>query len=176
MWIFNSTFTIFACMPKLHSFTKFAFMRNPHVYMDKLQKIYLITCVVENRRPEWSVTWTQCSLAFLICAMLECPSLPQGSSLKKKSVSGGSFIRGKSVKKYLSHASYRWPNIKPSHGWYRNVLENSSSGFSHSEYYCASQIVRLVYGLIQTVQMQVIFTHLKLWVAVARHNFKWVKI
>ena len=23
--------------------------------------------------------------------------------------------------------------------------------------------------------MQVIFTHLKLWVAVARHNFKWVK-
>ena len=25
-------------------------------------------------------------------------------------------------------------------------------------------------------EMGVIFTHLKLWVAVARHNFKWVKI
>ena len=26
-------------------------------------------CMVENRQPEWSVTWTQCSLAFLICTM-----------------------------------------------------------------------------------------------------------
>ena len=25
-------------------------------------------------------------------------------------------------------------------------------------------------------QMRLIFTNLKLWVAVARHNFKWVKI
>ena len=31
--------------------------------------------------------------------------------------------------------------------------------------------------LIQILQiMKVIFTYLKLWVAVARHNFKWVKI
>ena len=28
----------------------------------------------------------------------------------------------------------------------------------------------------QIKQISVIFTHLKLWVAVARHNFKWVKI
>ena len=30
--------------------------------------------------------------------------------------------------------------------------------------------------LIKFVHMWVIFTHLKLWVAVARHNFRWVKI
>ena len=29
---------------------------------------------------------------------------------------------------------------------------------------------------IELLQILVIFTHLKLWVAVARHNFKWVKI
>ena len=28
----------------------------------------------------------------------------------------------------------------------------------------------------QIKQIWIIFTHLKLWVAVARHNFKWVKI
>ena len=28
----------------------------------------------------------------------------------------------------------------------------------------------------QIEQIQVIFTHLKLWVTEARHNFKWVKI
>ena len=28
----------------------------------------------------------------------------------------------------------------------------------------------------QIKQICVIFTHLKLWVAIARHNFKWVKI
>ena len=28
----------------------------------------------------------------------------------------------------------------------------------------------------QIERILVIFTHLKLWVAVARHNFKWVKI
>ena len=28
---------------------------------------------------------------------------------------------------------------------------------------------------IHIVQMYVIFIHLKLWVAAARHNFKWVK-
>ena len=51
------------------SFTNFAFMRIPHVYMHQLQWRYFITCMVENRQPEWSVTWTQCYLAFLICAM-----------------------------------------------------------------------------------------------------------
>ena len=30
------------------------------------------TCMVENCQPEWSVTWTQCHLAFLICAMCAC--------------------------------------------------------------------------------------------------------
>ena len=30
--------------------------------------------------------------------------------------------------------------------------------------------------LSKTKHIWVIFTHLKLWVAVARHNFKWVKI
>ena len=36
-----------------------------------------------------------------------------------------------------------------------------------------SEIVRLVYILIH---MEVIFTHLKLWIAVERRNFKWVNI
>ena len=39
------------------------------VYMHYLQWRYFITCVVENRQPEWSVTWRRCSLDFLICAM-----------------------------------------------------------------------------------------------------------
>ena len=58
-------------MRKLPSFTKFAFMRDPQVHMHQLQWKYLITCVVENRQPEWSGTCRpmQCSLAFLICAM-----------------------------------------------------------------------------------------------------------
>ena len=43
----NSPFTNFAFMRKLPSFTKFAFMRNPHVYMPSLQWKYFITCVVE---------------------------------------------------------------------------------------------------------------------------------
>ena len=66
--------------------------------------------MVENRQPEWSVTWTQCSLEFSICPMWHAHSyklygaqgLLGGSSFKKKSVSVGSFIRGKSVKKELS--------------------------------------------------------------------------
>ena len=64
--------------------------------------------MVENRQPEWSVTWTQCYLTFLICAhahsynLYGAQGLLQGSSLKKKSVSGGSFIRGKSVKEELN--------------------------------------------------------------------------
>ena len=35
------------------------------------------------------------------------------------------------------------------------------------------QFVTLAYVLIPILQMQVIFTHLKLLVAVARHNFMW---
>ena len=53
-----------------------------------LQWRCFITCVVENRTPEWSVT---CSLAFLIRVMRACAyslycawGLPQGSSLEKK--------------------------------------------------------------------------------------------
>ena len=34
----------------------------------------------------------------------------------------------------------------------------------------------LEYVLILVAYILVIFTHLKLWVAVARYNFKWVKI
>ena len=64
--------------------------------------MHFFTCVVENRQPVWSVTWTQCSLAFLFvrCAHahsynLYCAQgLHQGSPIKKTSVSGGSFIRG----------------------------------------------------------------------------------
>ena len=37
------------------------------------------------------------------------------------------------------------------------------------------EFARLVYRLIQIVQLLEIVTHLKLWVAVARHNFKWIK-
>ena len=43
------------------------------------------TCVVENQQPEWSVTWTPCSLAFFfVCDdNLYCARwLPQGFSLK----------------------------------------------------------------------------------------------
>ena len=32
------------------------------------------------------------------------------------------------------------------------------------------------YILIEIAHMLVIFAYLKLWIAVARHNFKWVKI
>ena len=32
-------------------------MRNPHVYMHLFHWRNLITCVVENRQPEWSVTY-----------------------------------------------------------------------------------------------------------------------
>ena len=59
-----------------------------------------MTCIVENCRPEWSVAWMQCSLAFLVRTMC-AQRLLKGSSFKKKSVSGGSFIRGKSVKEEL---------------------------------------------------------------------------
>ena len=69
---FNSFFTNLAFMRKLPSFTNFAFMRIPHVYMQLLQWRYFISCMVENRQPEWSVTWTQCNLAFLICGMCAC--------------------------------------------------------------------------------------------------------
>ena len=44
-------------------------------------------------------------LSFLICQMCA----PQGSSLEKKSVSGGSFIREKSVKEELRPAYGRYP-------------------------------------------------------------------
>ena len=33
-----------------------------------------------------------------------------------------------------------------------------------------------VYGVKLDVHVLVIFIHLKLWVAVARHNFKWMRI
>ena len=55
------------------SFTKFAFMRNPHcVHASIVMEIHFIVCGVENRQAEWSVTWTQCSLIFLTCAMCAC--------------------------------------------------------------------------------------------------------
>ena len=59
-----------------------------------------ITCVVVNRQPEWSVTWTWCSLAFLICAMCACynlycaQGLPQGILLKKEVGFSGYFYQG----------------------------------------------------------------------------------
>ena len=34
--------------------------------------------------------------------------------------------------------------------------------------------ILLILGL--KLYKQILFTHLKLWVAVARHNFKWVKV
>ena len=42
--------------------------------------------------------------------------------------------------------------------------------------YMSNKFARLWYFIIELVQMWVIFKHLKLWVAVARHNLKWVKI
>ena len=59
-----SSFTNIAFMRKLPSFTNFAFMRNLNLYMHLLQWRYFITCVVENRQPEWSVTWTQYVLLY----------------------------------------------------------------------------------------------------------------
>ena len=38
------------------------------------------------------------------------------------------------------------------------------------------KLAKLGYVSIQIVHIYDIFTNLKLWVAVARHNFKWVKI
>ena len=34
-----------------------------------------ITCMVENRQTEWSVTWAQCSLVFSIYATCACAYL-----------------------------------------------------------------------------------------------------
>ena len=40
----------------------------------------------------------------------------------------------------------------------------------------SNKSARLTYVFIRIIQIYVIFTDLKLWVAVATHNFKWVKI
>ena len=37
------------------------------------------------------------------------------------------------------------------------------------------EFLNFAYILIQIVHIHVIVTHLKLWVAIARHNFKWMK-
>ena len=75
---FNFSFIISALMRKLPSFTKFAFMQNPHVYMHQLQCRYFITCVVENRQLEWSVTWAQCLFAFFnLCDVRMCIATQQ---------------------------------------------------------------------------------------------------
>ena len=69
--------------------------------------------MVENRQPECSVTWTQCSLAFYFVGCAHAHSYNQyctqglrgpqkWESLEKKSVSEGNFIRGKTVKEELS--------------------------------------------------------------------------
>ena len=67
--------------------------------------------MVKNHQPEWSVRRTQCSLAFLICAIfvririainLYCAhGLHQGFSLKKSRFLGVIFIKGEVVKKEL---------------------------------------------------------------------------
>ena len=38
------------------------------------------------------------------------------------------------------------------------------------------KFARLTYILIEFIHMQLIFTHLELWLAVARHDFKWVEM
>ena len=40
----------------------------------------------------------------------------------------------------------------------------------------ASNLETLIYVGTQISQITQIFSHLKLWIAVARHNFKWMKI
>ena len=41
---------------------------------------------------------------------------------------------------------------------------------------CVLEHPRFANDWSKIIQIWVIFTHLKLWVAIARHNFKWVKI
>ena len=59
----------------------------------------------------------------------------------------------------------------------------SSAGPCHKTNKCAVNVANKITGhaadpafLIQSQIKQIVFIHLKLWVAVARHNFKWVKI
>ena len=52
--------------------------------------------------------------------------------------------------------------FRPNH----TVIGNEMSGITSTFLNVLSQIK----------QISVIFTHLKLWIAIARHNFKWVKI
>ena len=77
-------------------------MRNPHACVHALLQLH------EYRQTELSVTWTQCSLAFLMCAIYTTCIVPRGflieAFLKKKSVSWDSFVSGKSVKEEIKSA------------------------------------------------------------------------
>ena len=79
-------------------------MRNPevHVYMHQLRWRYFITCVTENRQPEWSQC---CDMdAMFSCVFnLRDVRIRIAITLKKKSVSRGGFIREKSVKEELKN-------------------------------------------------------------------------
>ena len=144
--LYVSSFTNFAFMRKRPSFTNFAFMRIPHcVHALILQWRYFIAYMVEYRQPEWSVAWTQCSFAFLICVMCACASLwpvcilgaTSGVFHKKKSVSGGSFIGWKSVKEeiYLFVSKTRHISFSPTNcGYFILILgfKGSKQGLAKS--------------------------------------------
>ena len=83
-------------LPISHLCENYIPLPNSHIICE----IHTCTCIncdgdislharLKNRQPEWSLTWTQRSLAFLICAHAHsynlccAQGLPQGFSLKK---------------------------------------------------------------------------------------------
>ena len=65
----------------------------------------------------------------------------------------------------LAQRHRRWANINP-----------QSAKCDDSRFESGLLEIKFVKVWSQIKQIWVIFAHLKLWVAVARHNFKWVEI
>ena len=76
----------------------------------------------------------------------------------------------------------KWCNINPSTagvayiGFFTQLLPHSVPPFKHVKAIMWHQSWRFEKSCPPFCQIWIIFTHLKLWIASARHNFKWVKI
>ena len=108
------------------SFTNFAFMQNPYdcVYTLIAMEIYhyiimrdwkSATRIISDMDAIVSCIFNLCDVCMCMDITFFCAQgLPQGSSLKKKSVSGGSFTREKLVKEELKRwNSFSKNNLKP---------------------------------------------------------------
>ena len=61
-------------------------------------------------------------------------------------------------------------------GFFTQLLPHSVPPFKHVKAIMWHQSARFEKSLPPFCQIWIIFSHLKLWIASARHNFKWVKI